>query len=106
VKLACLFEIFGLNDCAAEVILAHRAAFAKWTSPESLLDLLVPQVKGSKLAYADHVARHAADPLFRPTPGWRQPPNAVSTYDGIFIPAWLGLRQRLYWLWRALRRRL
>ena len=106
VKLACLFEIFGLNDCAAEVILAHRAAFAAWADPADLLELLVPAVKGRKLSYADYVARHATDPLFRPTPGWRQPPQSVSTYDGVFIPAWMGLRQRLYWLWRTLFRRL
>ncbi|MFZ5779783.1 MAG: FkbM family methyltransferase [Pseudomonadota bacterium] len=107
VKHACLFEIFGLADCAAEMILAHRAAFARWVDPDHLLDLLVPEVKGRRLAYADYVARHrAGDPLFRPTPGWRQPPRTVDRYDGIFIPAWLSLGPRLQRLWRALRRRV
>jgi FkbM family methyltransferase len=107
VKHACLFEIFGLNDCAAEVVQAHRQAFTRWADPDALLDLLVPEVKGRKLAYADYVARHRyGDPLFRPTTGWRQAPQAVNQYDGVFIPAWLDFRQRLYWVWRALSRRL
>ncbi|WP_421997769.1 FkbM family methyltransferase [Reyranella sp.] len=106
VKQACLFEIFGLADCAAETVQAHRDAFARWVDPDRLLDLLVPEVKGQRLGYREYVARHAADPLFRPTPGWRQPPKQVSQYDGVFIPAWLGFRQRLYWAWRALRHRL
>jgi FkbM family methyltransferase len=100
-KHACLFEIFGLNDCAAEVLQAHRAAFAKWADPDRLLASLVPEVKGRKLAYADYVARHpAGDPLFRPTPGWRSPSRTVNQYDGVFIPAWAGFWARLR---RALR---
>jgi FkbM family methyltransferase len=96
VKLACLFEIFGFNDCAAELLQARREAFTKWADPDLLLGLLVPEVKGQKLPFAEHVARHVAgDPLFRPTPGWRSPPQIVSQYDGVFIPAWLGFWGRL-----------
>ncbi len=107
VKHACLFEIFGLADCAAEVVEAHRDAFAKWADPARLLDLLVPEVKGRKLSHADYVARHhAGDPLLRPTPGWRQPSKMVGQYDGIFIPAWFSLGQRLQRFWHALRKRV
>jgi len=90
VKLACLFEVFGLNDCAAEVLQAHREAFAQWADPDLLLGLLVPEVKGQKLAYADYMARHAAgDRLFRPTPGRRTPDPILSHYDGVFTPTWM-----------------
>ncbi len=104
VKHACLFEIFGLNDCAAEVLQSHRSAFAKWVDPDLLLDLLVPEVKGRKLPVADYLARHAAgDPLFRPTSGWRQPSQAVNQYDGVFIPSWWGFWAKLKQALRALR---
>ncbi|CAN5912058.1 hypothetical protein BH11PSE3_BH11PSE3_37600 [soil metagenome] len=103
-KHACLFEIFGLNDCAAEVLQTHRSAFAKWAEPDLLLDLLVPQVKGQTLAASHYLARHAAgDPLFRPTSGLRQPSRLVSQYDGVFIPSWLGFWARLKQAWRAFR---
>jgi FkbM family methyltransferase len=104
VKLACLFEVFGLNDCAAEVIQAHRASFEPWANPDELLDLLVPEIKGQRLSFREHGARHAAgDRLFRPTPGRRIPDPIVSHYDGVFTPSWtppappppLGLCERL-----------
>ncbi|MEA2812096.1 MAG: hypothetical protein QOJ17_6237 [Rhodospirillaceae bacterium] len=88
-KLACLFEVFGLNDCAAEVVQAHRSAFAPWADPDLLLGLLVPEVKGEKLSFPDHIARHATgDRLFRPTPGRRIPDPIVAHFDGVFTPAW------------------
>ena len=90
VKLACLFEVFGLNDCAAEVVQAHRGAFAPWVDPDLLLDLLVPEVKGEKLSFVDHITRHATgDRLFRPTPGRRIPDPIVAHFDGDFTPAWV-----------------
>ena len=107
VKHACLFEIFGLNDCAAEVIESHRPAFARWADPDQLLDLLVPEVKGRKLQRARYIEEHRRlDRLFRPTNGWRMPEARVINYDGIFIPSWLGLGERIYWCWRALTRGL
>jgi FkbM family methyltransferase len=104
VKLACLFEVFGLNDCAAEVVEAHRPSFERWVEPEELLDLLVPDVKGQKLRFREHKARHAqGDRLFRPTLGRRIPDPIVSHFDGVFTPSWtpppapppLGLCDRL-----------
>ena len=89
VKLACLFEVFGLNDCAAEVVQAHRSAFAPWADPDVLLGLLVPEVKGEKLPFPDHITRHArGDRLVRPTPGRRIPDPIVAHFDGVFTPAW------------------
>lgn len=89
VKLACLFELFGLSDCAAETLIGHRADFAHWADPDLLLDMLVPQVKNERLSYADYTARHAAgERLFRPTSGRRTPDPIVSHYDGVFTPSW------------------
>ncbi len=84
VKLVCLFEVFGLNDCAAELMLSHPDIFER-----GLLDLLVPEVKGQRLTYADYLSRYnAGDRLFRPTYGRRFPEQMLSQYDGVFTPAW------------------
>ncbi|MBV8413004.1 MAG: hypothetical protein JOY64_35655 [Alphaproteobacteria bacterium] len=110
VKLACLFEVFGLSDCAAEVVEAHRSAFEPWAKPDDLLDLLVPEVKGQRLTFQEYKRQHAGgDRLFRPTSGRRIPDPIVSHYDGVFTPSWtpppppppLGLCERLLrWLGR------
>lgn len=85
----CLFEIFGLNDCAAELILAHRSAFAQFASPDKLLDLLVPEVKASQLTYKQYMNRDIiGDALLRPSSGKRFPETIISQYDGHFTPSW------------------
>ncbi|MCF8533063.1 MAG: FkbM family methyltransferase [Reyranella sp.] len=84
--MACLLEVFGLNDCAAELILAHREVFEPI---DVLLDLLVPEVKGRQLSYREYVGRDPiANPLLRPTEGSRYPEAIISHYDGKFIPSW------------------
>jgi FkbM family methyltransferase len=69
-KLACIFEIFGQNDSAAELILANRKSIDKICSHRQLLDALVPVVQRTKLPYDEYVARFFRyDPLFRSVPG-------------------------------------
>jgi len=101
VKLACLYEIYGLNDCAAELIRAFPASFENHAE---LLELLTLPVKGERLAYQEYVERYQrSDPLFRPTYGRRWPEEIVAQYDGVFTPPWRRLGARL--LRRLLRRR-
>ncbi len=89
VGMACLFEVFGLNDCAAELILAHRSKFESVAPVATLLDLLVPEVKSSRLSYKEYIERDIiADPYLRPTKGRRFPEAIISHYDGTFIPSW------------------
>lgn len=86
---ACLFEIFGLADCAAELIQAHGSAFEPLVAPEVLLDLLVPEVKGRSLTYREYMNRDlVADPLLRPTDGRRFPESVIPQYDGEFTASW------------------
>ncbi len=59
-KLACMFELFGLPDCAAEILLRFGDALGQDAGP--LLDLLVPHLDEQKLSYADYMARFNADP--------------------------------------------
>lgn len=86
---ACLFEIFGLSDCAAELILAHRDTFGARVPPDELLDLLVPEVKGQSLTYKQYMDRDlVGDPLLRPADGRRFPEVVIPQYDGEFRASW------------------
>ncbi|MDI1287191.1 MAG: FkbM family methyltransferase [Reyranella sp.] len=90
IVMACLFEIFGLNDCAAELILAHREEFDRILPSDRLLDLLVPEVKGQRLTYREYMDRDlVGDPLLRPSEGRRFPEAVIPQYDGEFRPAWM-----------------
>ena len=55
-KLICLFELFQLPDCAAEVVLANRSAIASIADPDGLLDLLTPPLRGRRMSYIDYNA--------------------------------------------------
>jgi FkbM family methyltransferase len=74
-KLACLFEIFALNDCAAELIQRHRAAFGARTDPDRLLDLLTPPLHGTAYSYADYIDLFRGD-VNRFFPSWKPPAPA------------------------------
>jgi hypothetical protein len=54
-KLASLFELFQLPDCAAEVIGAHRDRISELIDPEVLLNLLTPQLGGVSRSYRDYL---------------------------------------------------
>lgn len=56
-KLACLFEIFGMNDSAAELILAHKEEIDRVRDHRELLDALVPVSAGKRLSYDAYCAR-------------------------------------------------
>jgi FkbM family methyltransferase len=58
-KLACLFEIYSMPDCAAELILAYRAKIDGLTPASDLLDLLTPRLDGKRLSYEAYMAKFA-----------------------------------------------
>ncbi|MBC7803169.1 MAG: FkbM family methyltransferase [Candidatus Parcubacteria bacterium] len=60
-KLACMFELFDLPDCAAELLLRFGDAIGR-NDTAQLLDLLVPRLDGTKLGYGEYLARFRADP--------------------------------------------
>ena len=61
-KLACMFELFDLPDCAAEILLRFRDDIGR-NDTAQLLDLLVPRLDGVKLNYEEYISRFNADPL-------------------------------------------
>ena len=55
-KLAALYELFRLPDCAAELAVTHRDRIAKLVDPETVLDLLTPPLNGKQLSYDEYLA--------------------------------------------------
>lgn len=55
-KLACLFELMGLPDCAAELLEIFRARFDAFTRnrTEELENCLVPPLKGKRHSYKEY----------------------------------------------------
>jgi len=62
IKLACIFEIFGLSDCAVELLLKYKTDLAGLLDVNACLDMLTPPVSGRKIAYTDYVQRFERNP--------------------------------------------
>jgi hypothetical protein len=68
-KLACLYELFALPDCAAELIVTHRNKLRALADPQVLLDLLTPPLRGVQRSYNDYLRLFEDDvEAFLPSP--------------------------------------
>jgi Methyltransferase FkbM domain len=68
IKLACIYELIGLPDCAAEVLNRFRPRFAAFGDTEALLDALTPPLLGEKLTYWQYISKFEREPhLFLPS---------------------------------------
>jgi hypothetical protein len=54
-KLACLYELFQLPDCAAELIVAHRDRVRPLADPATLLNLLTPRFRDRDRSHDEHL---------------------------------------------------
>jgi FkbM family methyltransferase len=72
-KLCAFFEIFSMNDCAAELILACRDRVDRLVDSTRLLDLLATGMAGATTTFRDYVERY-----------FRQQPVL---YEGPSLPA-------------------
>ena len=61
-KLACLFECFGLPDHAAELINSNAYALNALCNPQDLLDVLAREVDSSVRNYSEYIEKFSADP--------------------------------------------
>jgi hypothetical protein len=67
VKLACVYELIGLPDCAAEVLNRFRARLAAFDT-ETMLEALTPPLLGEKLTYRQYISKFEEEPhLFLPS---------------------------------------
>ncbi len=88
-KLACLYEIYGLCDCAAEVILHWKDLINKITNISILMDILTEEWTKTKKSYIDYI-RNGPDKrrrlLTRATPLIEKFLQKISEYDGRLTP--------------------
>lgn len=61
-KLACLFEIFSLDDCAAELLEKYRARLGNALGVDAGLDLVTPTVDGRRISYREFQRFFEEDP--------------------------------------------
>jgi FkbM family methyltransferase len=61
-KLACLYELFRLPDCAAELLVRRRELLEDRFDVERALDVLTPPLDGVPTSYVDYRAAFEADP--------------------------------------------
>jgi FkbM family methyltransferase len=66
-KLACLFEIYGLQDCATELLIKYKSEVEKITALKPLLDMLTP---GDR-SYDEHMALFEKHMIARDWKGFR-----------------------------------
>jgi hypothetical protein len=67
-KLICLFEIFGLPDCSAELVLKYSQRLGGGGTRTEFLDLLASQQAGGGTTYAEVQRRFVADARRRFSP--------------------------------------
>lgn len=54
-KAAAFFEIYSLNDCAAELVMAHRELLQPVVDCDDLLDRLTPRLRSQKTGFAEYI---------------------------------------------------
>lgn len=62
IKLACLYELYGLNDCAAELLVNRADEFNFTQNLDVLLDALTPSFKGETLTYRGYISKFDKNP--------------------------------------------
>ncbi len=68
IKLACIYELAGLPDCASEVLNRFARRLRGFGDRASLLDALTPPLLGEQLSYRQYIARFKREPeLFLPS---------------------------------------
>jgi FkbM family methyltransferase len=68
-KLVALFELYGLYDCAAELLVAQRDTAFAGLPVDRWLDVLTRELEPGAGSYRQHMAHFAADPRrFFPSP--------------------------------------
>ncbi|MBI4534457.1 MAG: FkbM family methyltransferase [Candidatus Melainabacteria bacterium] len=71
-KLASLYELYGLPDCAAELINVFKAELCAIVDCDALLDLLTPPLCGQTVTYSEYLR------AFRKTPELFFPPSPAA----------------------------
>jgi FkbM family methyltransferase len=77
-KLACVYELFRLPDCAAEILVRHRDALEPFVDVDRALDLLTPPLDGESVSWRAYVDAFERDPASFFPPENAQPEEQVA----------------------------
>jgi hypothetical protein len=73
-KLVCLHEIFGMPDCAAEILLQYGDRLKDLADPEPLLDMLTQSIDPAHSSFREYTAEFDRSPRsFYPQPRENHP---------------------------------
>lgn len=81
IKLACIYELIGVPDCAAEVLNRFEHRLKEFGDRQPLLDALTPPLHGEQLSYREYIAEFQRKPeRFLPSaaPSSAAPPNSAA----------------------------
>jgi FkbM family methyltransferase len=85
-KGACILELFGLEDCAVELLWHYREALETRYDAAHLVELLVPKVRGKSMSYQQYLSTYETRrSFFMPAPGFRFPDHTTHSFDGVFV---------------------
>lgn len=62
IKLAFLYELFGLTDCAVELLIEKREQVNSYGQLEKILNSLTPLLRGKKLSYQNYICKFDENP--------------------------------------------
>jgi len=80
-KLAALLELYSLNDCAAELLLANRARLEPEIDCDCLLDLLASGIIGRDVGFEDYARKYFETPIVAPDLTLQQANLSAKTRD-------------------------
>ena len=86
-KAAALFEIYCLNDCAAELILTYRARLSELVDCDHLLDLLAAPMRKKEMDYKSYIYAY-----FRPDSAVvveQDPIKIIKALAKAILPFWV-----------------
>ena len=90
-KLCALLELYSLNDCAAEIIVANRGTLSSITNPDILLDLLASSISRRSIKHGEYINNYFSSEPARFTASY----DAASPAKSSRLITWAGLLRRI-----------
>jgi Methyltransferase FkbM domain len=84
IKLACIYELIALPDCAAEMLNRFESRLAAFGDTEALRDALTPPLLGETLHYREYISAFEQEPhLFLPSAKTQRQVGVVSDHGSV-----------------------
>lgn len=55
-KLACLYEMYQVPDCAVEMFLVHKKRLEQYVDVDKLIEVLTPPLRGKEMSYSQYLS--------------------------------------------------